>query len=502
MIRWTPLIAAALACSGSAKDGEPATDSPSTPTTPDTGGGPTTDSGTTVPAEARVDEVQNAYDHVVTVQRVPGTAAAVAVGCDAGGDEQLLWEFPAGDVPLVLVGLLGDTPYDCTLVDLDSDVRTPFSLRMRANDAPAATVERHATLTPSSEPYLLVNTNEQCLDALTPTLRLYDLDGRPRWAHHLAFDVNLATEARYHGDGLVVWGGGYTDRFALQYLPLDHTVLETLGAEVAPDATMFHHDGKLLDDGTELMLAETYNTDGHTTWLGWRAIGRGGSWSGELDSQVLFDAGLLPTGGPDEDAYHANWVDLVDGVLYVSQCFTDEILALDPTTGALHWRIGPGPDSLQLVDAAGAPLADDAWPQCQHGLEVIGDQLLVYDNGRYPDRDFSRAMSLRVDPSGGTATVEWVYDEPEWFDNAMGDIDDLGGGRALIHMAHVECWGLFPDQTTTVELDTASQQVVWRMAFDDPYVASYRAERIDACDAIPHATYCPGVAERLGELGL
>jgi len=503
---WLTLVA----CGGGKDAGSPAgpndTPSPTAPTT-DTGSTPDTSSDTasdtgTPPGSLRVDVVSEADPHIVVIEAVPGIDTEVAIACDAGADEVLLFELASLTGRADLVGLLADTSYDCTLVDLATDERASFSVHTAAGSAPTATVTTHPTLQTTAPPFLLVNTNDQCGSDPTPSLRLYDLDGRSRWAHEQASSVNLAVEARYHGDGLVVWGGGYSPDHALQYLQLDQTVLDTQGLEVAPDATMFHHDGKLLDDGTELILAEVPNTDGATTWLGWRAIAQGGGWSGEVDSQQLFDAGWLPAGGEGEDAYHANWIDLVDGVLYVSQCFTDEILAIDPDTADLLWRIGPGPDSLQLVDDAGAPLPADAWPMCQHGLEVVGDQLLIYDNGRYPDRQYSRAMALTVDPVGGTATVDWVYTEPDWFDNAMGDIDDLGDGRALIHMAHVECWGLFEDHTTTVEFDTASQEVVWRMAFDDPYVASYRAERTDACDVIGHAGYCPGVAERLDDLGL
>lgn len=503
-MRTAPLLLLALACASDPKStdvtgtGTGTTTRPTgTTTTPPTGTHTTPPTG-----DARVDEVQNAWPHIVTVARVPTTADPVAVLCEAGADEALLWDFPSGDGDLDLIGLLGDTPYDCTLLDTGSGTTTAFTVEAGSGDAPTASVDTHPSLVPSPQPFTLLNTNDQCGTNLVPTLRIYDLDGRSRWAHQLRFDVNLATEQRYHGDGLVVWGGGYATDYALQWLQLDHTALDTVGHELAPDATMFHHDSKVLDDGTELVLAETYNTDGATTWLGWRVIGTGGSWTGSLDSQVLFDAGLLPAGGPGEDAYHANWTDLVDGTLYVNQCFTDELLALDPTTGDLQWRLGPGSPSLDYRDADGSPLPDSELPICAHGHEVIGDRVLIHDNGRYGERDFSRAMEVVVDPVAGTATRTWVYTEPDWFENAMGDIDDLGDGRVLIHMAHVECWGLFSDLTNVVELDTDTQEVVWRMAFDDSDVASYRAERIDACDALPHLGYCPGLADRRAALGL
>jgi hypothetical protein len=478
-------------------DGPPAT----VPTETDTPTPAPTPTPTASPGELSVAVVRNAYPHVVRIEASPAPAGAVVVVCDAGGDEVLVHDLPTAVPHMELVGLLADTAYACTLIDSTTDERAVFEVVTIADDAPATTVTTHDTLLPDHRPYLLVNTNEQCGSDIVPSLRIYDLDGRARWTEHQPFDVNLAVEARYHGDGLVVWGGGYATSHALEYVRLDHIVERTVGHELAPDATMFHHDSKLLDDGTELVLAEVPNTDGATTWLGWRAIATGPVFTGQVDSQQLFDAGARPAGLPGDDTYHANWIDLVDGVLYVSQCFTDEILAVDPTDASLLWRIGPGPDSLQLVDPDGTPLPPDAWPTCQHGLEVDGDQLLIYDNGRYPDRQFSRAMGLTVHPEAGTATVDWVYTEPDWFETAMGDIDDLGDGRVLVHMAHVECWGLFPDQTTVIELDVASGEVVWRLVFDDPMVASYRAERIDACDAMPHMRYCDGVEERLVELG-
>jgi hypothetical protein len=484
--------------------GDSAATPPSTSTSPTTA--PTTRPTTSVPTGpcALKLEVDAADPFHVIGSITLEEESSVAVACVASDEEALLWESPAArEHTLHLAGLLPDTDYTCTAVApvVCPTERSSVLVETPSGGAPATTVERHPTIEPAAPPYTLINTGNPC-DGDPPTeLWIFDPDGGARWKHQLPAELNLAVEARYHGGGTLIWGGGYTHEIALQTLHLDHTISETLGAEIAPDASMFHHDGKRLDDGTKLALAEVENTDGVSTWYGFRAIGIDGPSDWTFDSQVLVDAGVLPPAGDGEDAYHANWIDVVDGVLYVSLCFIDEILAIDLATETLLWRLAPG-SGLALLDADGSALPDSELSQCQHGLEVRGDRLLVYDNGRWEGRHQSRAFELTIDEVAGTATRRWLYAEPDWFDNAMGDIDYLADDRVLITMAHVECWGTFPDRTTLVELDTTTQEVVWRMSFDDLYVGSYRSERIDACDAFPHRRFCDGVSERMDELGL
>jgi hypothetical protein len=332
----------------------------------------------------------------------------------------------------------------------------------------------------------------------TTWIVIWGPDGRPRWWWRAPDGVGVWIEARYDLDRQdLVWGGGFAPDGRVSSVDL------WAGQTYAWDApswesTIFHHDGKRVADGRLLTLEIRPNHQGALTWDGFgiRLHDQAtGAVSWDFDSQELVDAGVLPGGGGyEDDPYHANWADWQDTpdgpAVYVSLCFSKQILAIDEATHAVRWQLGRGL-GWTVQDAAGNPLGEEALPQCQHGLAVAGDRLLVYDNGQ--DRYQSAAEEWSIDGASRTATLEWSWTEAGWTEPYLGDVDWLPDGRVLV----TEATSFGP--ASIVDLDPATGEVGGRLRFDQGGY-TYRAERYQGCDLFTSVRACPALADRYAEV--
>jgi len=334
--------------------------------------------------------------------------------------------------------------------------------------------------------------------------QLVDPDGRPRFWHDLP-EVNVGVEVRLHSDGTFTFGGGLSPEGRPRILDIWDG--ETYASESLADwpSSWFHHDGKRIADGRIVTLELHDTTVGGSVFEGFAVRAHDpvtGTTSWEYNSQQAVDAGELDYGSAAGDVWHANWVDVVveNGVdkVYLSLCYYGWILKIDPVAGHIEWILGSGGD-FSLVDAGGAPLDPFEFPQCEHGLEVSGNRVLVYDNGWY--RGYTRASEYEVDPVSGVARLLWTWDDPEqpWYEGTLGDADYLDNGRILVDKAHPSCWeGGGPNEI--VEFDPLTGLVASRIEFADVDDSTYRAERLDGCEVFHNAKYCDTLADRLAEL--
>lgn len=191
-----------------------------------------------------------------------------------------------------------------------------------------------------------------------------------------------------------------------------------------------HHDFEELPDGTVAVLRSDHiavdgdeiegdriveiRPDGteHQVWSLW--------------DDVTYDPDF-PT-DPEMGWSHANAIDYdpVQDVYYVSVCRFDAIFKIDRGTGELLWRFG-GPDSDFATADGSKDLLDE-----QHQFDVIGDEILVFDNR--PDLfDGSRVVRYRLDEATGTATLLWEYQsDPSFSCYALGDVQQLASGNTLV----------------------------------------------------------------------
>ena len=495
-------------------DTDPTGDTDASPT--DTG-----DTGTALPDPCAIDAAmavlsttvaqpwkENEAEITVTLAS-PGTVAVVCTAAFDATEIHLVESTVEGtDHVLRLPGLLAGQTYDCAAAPTCPEMAaSPTAFSFATADAPSFIPNIHTTTyvgTPTG--YALLNHSDDCTWN-DQRLLVTDRDGQVRWYHETPAFVGPSIEFRYHGDDLFVWGGGWGPNALGRPRRIDLYDGEIYdSADAIPDVngSAFHHDGKQLPDGRMLTLEEVDVDTGGGTFQGFR-VRRVDPVTNTVDfdyhSQRGFDEGHLPAGFGD--AWHANWADIVDDgngeVLYVSLCNLGWTLAIDVATGDFLWVFGAGGD-FSLVNAAGAPLDGSEFPQCQHGIESSGANLLVYDNGNF-GRGYTRVAEYALDRAAMEATLLWTWSEPDWWESTLGDADWMDNGHVWIGAGHADCFSSNPgDHTTVLEIDPLTGDKVWELQYAAVQAMAYRADHADGCALFSMTRECPDLAARLVEL--
>lgn len=440
----------------------------------------------------------------VSLELAVPSPAALLCTADDDADEQHLVESstPSARHALRLDGLLPETAYTCTAAPTcPIPTAPPETLSVVTgpwpSSIPRARIEVNPRLGLTGAWTLL---NKPLLNGES-WLVVYDDAGIPRWWHRVADDL-FDVEVLYHPeDHSVVWGGGYSPEGRARVVHLWDG--ETYSADLPGwKYTNYHHDAKRIDDGRILTLEVQPNQAGFSSWDGFRVVlhdPASQTLAFEAESQRYVDEGLLRTAGGwfDTDPYHANWMDWRQTPrgpeLYVSLCFSWQLMAIDGDSGDVLWQLSAG-RGWTVLDEAGEPLPESALPQCQHGVEVDGDRFLLYDNGH--DRPFSQAVEWEIDGINRVARKLWAWSEPGWSEDFLGDVDYLEGDRILITKGR---FGGFFGASEIVEVDRATGAVASRMTFSGNEGA-YRAERYGGCELFRSVRHCPELAERLEAL--
>jgi hypothetical protein len=444
--------------------------------------------------------------HELQVEVTLSMAASVAVACTLREDpsEVHLVEGveEATSHELRMAGLLAESDYDCVAAAVCPASTEPFSFSVSTGPLPEGVVGVEATdYGGAGSEYVLFNQSRDC-DYQYQRLNVMDRHGRLRWWYATPEWVGPSVEFRYHGDTLFEWGGGWDPNSRGRPRLVDLYEGELYDSAVAMSDTEesnYHHDGKRLSDGRLLTLETEYIEDGNFDGFRVRRIDPDtDTVDFEYRSQRAYDDGHLPRGWGG-DPWHANWVDIVDEVLYVSLCNLARIIAIDVPSGELLWTFGADGD-FSLVDSNGDPLGDDGFTQCQHGLEYTeDDRLLVYDNGN--DRGYTRVSEYQLDPYALSATMLWTWTEDDWWETTLGDADYMDDGRILVGAGHSDCFSSNPgDRVTILEIDPTTGEKLWQLRYIDRNLTAYRADWADACDLFANAAYCPEIGERLTEL--
>lgn len=446
-------------------------------------------------------------EKVLAVELDQDGAVAAACAPDADPADVHLVESAAGTSHrLPINGLLPSSAYTCDVGILGLQSPAPTSVTFTTPALPASLPAVSATTTPGQQPsggYTLFNHQRMCADEKSIRLGAADHDGRIRWYYELPAEGFVDTGLDYAGDGLIMWGGmSASDRGAgaPTLLTASHEVVYKASYPGAGN-TYFHHDVTLEDDGTLIALTdveasvdgrglvgfEVHHIDPQSDSLLW-------SWS----VQQALDAGQLEAQGVED--FGANWAGyLHDGqqeVMAISLCDSNQIIGVDPASGNIRWTFGQYAD-LTLADAD--PGGQARWSYCQHGLDVDGSNLLVYDNGW--EADESRAVEFAFDLGSQTVTQTWSWTEANWWSFIWGDVDYLADERILITKAQASCFSPYPNEVTeVVELDRATDQVVWRLSMGDPIDGGFSAVRVDGCELFDRVVVCDTLAARLDEL--
>lgn len=506
-----------LACSGSPTPTTPSAGS--TGTVPST---PTSDSSssTILPDPCDPDPAVFVTEAVVSRPWGPHEAqldvtlsaeASVAVRCtlDADPAEQHLVEDLTAQVShtLRIAGLLAEASYTCQVAPTCPTASTaPASIPLvtpASADAGLPRVVVEATSTDAGRDYVVTDLERVPNDGSRPLV--FDRDGNIRWAARLtraAATGVVPGSAALHVTG--TWPPHADNRTR---------VLDVFGGAVVydvatdlPDAaeSLFHHDGRVLADGRLLTLEERPHLNDRKQTVRAFAVRIVDPASGTVDfdyhAERAYLEGHLP--GRQGNSYHPNWVNQyrIDGtdVVHVSLCGPSLTVAIDVPTGDWRWAFGAGGD-FALVDSEGKALPDDAFPQCQHGLQRSGSRLLVYDNGK--ERGRSRAVEYELDESSMTATRLWTWSREGWHENNLGGVAWTSEGNVLIAMGHRDEISPTPGAFTRfVEIDPASGSVLWEARYGEINEQAFRAESLDPCTLFANARYCAATASRIEQL--
>ncbi len=98
-----------------------------------------------------------------------------------------------------------------------------------------------------------------------------------------------------------------------------------------------------------------------------------------------------------------------------------------------------------------------------------------------------------MDAATLTATRHWIWSEPTWHEDYIGDIDYLPNDRILVTEAAQT------GVTEIVEVDRATGAVASRVSMDNGGT-TYRAEQYLGCDMFTSVKACDTLATRYAEV--
>lgn len=410
-----------------------------------------------------------------------------------------------------LRGFKADTRYVCSAQLDDATLPTPVPVEVQTEPLPEwLSVPRLTIAAPLEQTGFTLYNYAHLGDRLTfydPALVIVDARGNVRWYYAGVGAADI--DAHFQPGPAILYGGATPPRqTAPTVMTLDGGGL-FIGTSIPQtpyeDDGSYHHDVAPTVDGKHLlaMTHEEYVDADGIPWKGFtlRELNieqNEVSWSwSSIDDGYL--TGALPAGTLDQDdPYHANAVEdqaEADGTyVYVSLARLDRILKIRKSTREVVWQLGWGQD-FRLLESNGTPAPTSRWFYGQHDIHLEGNRLTLYDNGIRRDdhggTNYTRVLELELDETARTARIVFEFTEPDWLEPFWGGYDLLPDGGRLITMAH--CWvcNTPPDHLSAlVQLDTAGK-VSWRLDFDDPAVALYRAERFDPCGQFHVEGYCP-----------
>jgi hypothetical protein len=428
----------------------------------------------------------------------PASVAAACVRRDASDEVHLLEGEGTETVELTFAGLLPATDYDCRVAPT-SGPGEAVSASFRTPDPPeqlvTAEVER-ASGVEMTGTYTLMAVHPECSGQDLTYLAVLDPEGQNRWRYDLPPGTNIGVEALLDGYNRILWGGGQSNQGAPAVVDITEGEVWKLSFP-GDEALEFHHDGSRIEDGRVLSVEEVVVD-------GWRAFQlrlseEDGSTSWQWNATQAVQTGWLREGDEeDSDPHHLNWADVVDGVAYGSLCYSELVVAISVESGEPLWKFGEDGDFV-LVDPSGQPLPDDEFPQCQHGLQMDGTHLFVYDNGH--EREHTRAVEYELDLTRMVATKTWEWGDDGFYEPYHGGVDWLtpDHSRVLVAESANGCNGDVR-HSQIVEVDRATDTVVHRLVLRDLGNWIYRAHRISGCDLFANTAHCAPLAERLEEL--
>ena len=401
---------------------------------------------------------------------------------------------PALEHELRVQGLVAATGYTCDVAPVDADWTTPSQGSFTTSALPDSIPSATAVTTGDPIAAYTFMPHQRLADGETSIrLVLMDNQGEVRWYYPLPIEGYADMGAEYWGDGLFLWGGvsaSDAGAGAPRLVDLSHTE-QYRSAYPGADDYRYHHMTEKQSDGSVVTLVEADASQDGRAYYGFEVH------QVDVESDTLTWSWSLQegldSGGPGVG--DANWAGVMvedDGseTMVVSVCIGEGVIGVDMESGEVAWSLADDWGTLDLVEGD--------FPRIQHGLDVDGQRILLYDNGAVPT---TRAVEYQIDPEGGTATETWSWTEDGFVESwGWGDVDYLGEDHVVITKGHIPDFGSSEGPSEVIQVDRSDDSVAWRLSFTEELDAIYSADRIGGCDLFSEASRCSAVSERLDEL--
>jgi hypothetical protein len=312
----------------------------------------------------------------------------------------------------VLLGMKPSSTYDVrVVVDIGGETLTSETQTVETGAAPSALPRMSVTMQEGSDfqdgGFLITSAF-----AANPAAVIYDRDGDPVWWHmeeSLNFHVNRAVLTR-NLEHVYYWspnvGGGFgpggpsSHPQKMMRIAIDGSEAEDFALEDG------HHDFLELSDGVLALIEYDERTIGEERIRGDRIV----EWD-ETRSTEVYSVWQDFSWDPDQpdiqgmDWSHADTIryDPVEDVYYLGFRSWECIIKVDRATGTLLWVLGGEHSDFQLPDGS-----TDIF-SAQHGFEVHGDTVVVFNNSLPSPETISVVLELTLDEEHGLVTETWRY---------------------------------------------------------------------------------------------
>ncbi len=280
--------------------------------------------------------------------------------------------------------------------------------------------------------------------------------GRIRWYHRRAIRHQGAdTDVRTIEQGILI--GGNRNVFP-------PAIVDWEGQVLWEEDLFVHHDIRTYGEGKLIYLTTYYDCPGDL-----EPYFAGGVREYDMTlRQDIWSWNICEHYRPDvlkTDWSHVNTVEPFpnEDAFLVSSRNQYTLFKVDHATGNVIWKLGEHGDF-------DIPEADRFYRQ--HAPEILPNgNILIFDNGDYNIREYSRAVELHYDTQSMQAQAVWSYrPDPDIFCPAYGDADRLDNGNTLITFGKNK-----PGQISRLIEVTATGEKVWQLSTG---FSIYRAERL------------------------
>ncbi len=424
------------------------------------------------PDEAGTDAL---FDIEAAVSEAVPTVVDVRWEVDAEAPEDARIEFgPDDGYGMVAPVELDDgAPYEALLLGSPQSTDVHYRVVATVGGEELASDDRVVSTgtLPASLPELTVEVDGEGVDEggflVTSTFTepggaaIIDRQGRFVWWHSVFDEDAQISRARLSDDrsSMLYWTVNLRDPASdgvaqeLVEVALDGTVLRRVSLDLG------HHDFCTLPDGTVAYLEYDERPAPGTgePVVGDRVVELAPDGTTTTIYSVWRDFEYEPGEPlPGQEWSHCNALDYLEeeDAYLVSSLGFDSLFLVDRADGELRWVLGG--------DETDFDGADDLFSH-QHQFELLGDEVLVFDNGA-PERHASRVVGLSLDTREMVAEQTWSYDpEPEVYVFSLVDVHRFDSGHTLV---------TFSTAGQIDELD-AEGELVWRLNLDLGGVVGY-----------------------------